>query len=103
LGGGQLAHPEAVEDQQGWPGEFAQAAGPAVIGVSAGELGQDPAGGLGETDIRAVADGLTRRSRASGWSAARGRGPEVEAARTGSANRRLCNHRVAPQGGRVQL
>jgi hypothetical protein len=56
LGGGELAHREVVEDQDGGPGEFAEPLVPGVVGVAAGEVGQGAAG-LEEPDVRAVADG----------------------------------------------
>ena len=56
LGGGELAHREVVQDQDGGPGEFAEPLVPGVVGVPAGEVGQGAAG-LEEPDVRAVADG----------------------------------------------
>ena len=54
--GGEFAHREVVEDEQGGAGEFGEAFGPGAVGVAAGEVGQDAAG-FGEADVGAVADG----------------------------------------------
>lgn len=55
LGGGQLAHSKVVEDEQIGADEFADAFLPGAVRVAAGEFGEDAAG-LGEADVRALAD-----------------------------------------------
>ena len=47
LGGGELAHGEVVEDQDGGAGELGEPGAPGAVGVAAGEVGEQPAG-LGE-------------------------------------------------------
>jgi hypothetical protein len=56
LGGGEFAHGEVVEDEDGGAGVFAEAAVPAAVGVAAGQVGQGAAG-LGEADVGAGPDG----------------------------------------------
>ena len=56
LGGGELAHGEVVQDEDGGAGELAEPFVPGEVGVAAGQVGQDPAG-LDEPGLGAGADG----------------------------------------------
>src|SRR5205823_11632505 len=56
LGGGELPHREVVADQQGDPGELADAGLEAAVGVPAGQVGQQPGAG-GERHVVAAAAG----------------------------------------------
>ena len=62
LGGGQLAHGEVVQDQDGGAGELAEPLVPGAVGVSAGQVGQGPAGfhepGVGAGPDGQVGEGL---------------------------------------------
>jgi hypothetical protein len=52
---GEFPHGEVVEDEQIGADEFGEASRPAVVGVAASEVGQDPAG-FEEPDVSAVPD-----------------------------------------------
>src|SRR6266545_2363991 len=54
--GSELAQAEVVQDQQVEPGQLADPGLPGVVGVAAGQLGQQPAG-LGEADRMPLAAG----------------------------------------------
>ena len=54
LRGGVLSQPEIVQDERGRADVFADPGAPAAVGVTAGEVGQHPAG-LGEPDFPAAA------------------------------------------------
>ena len=56
LGGGEFAHAEVVQDQDGGAGELAESLVPGQVGAPAGQVGEDPAG-LGEPGLGAVPDG----------------------------------------------
>ena len=56
LGGGELAHAEVVQDQDGGAGELGEPLVPGAVGPSAGEVGQDAAG-LDEPGLGPGADG----------------------------------------------
>ena len=56
LRGGELAHGEVVEDEDGGADVFAQAAVPGAVGVAAGQV-REGAAGFGEPDVGAGPDG----------------------------------------------
>ena len=62
LGGGELAHGEVVQDQDGGAGELGEPLVPGAVGPAAGEVGEGPAGfhepGVGAGADREVGEGL---------------------------------------------
>jgi hypothetical protein len=56
LGGGQLAHAEVVQDDDGRAGELTEPLVPGEVGAAAGQVGQD-ATSLEEPDLGAGPDG----------------------------------------------